>query len=174
MGQTHPKGVLWVLVTESVVSFHSGNEMLVKVHGVTNDTVLHEEPIRICTSSSSTAHMRAYIPVRDGWPSSAQSLIPDRDDIPQPSPSNPQPDWRTPHQFQIDLGDAQLRQFMEDLCQEVTHRELNVPPRTLHLGCWRTPAGDGDPNVDDQEVTFPRGRGWEPRGQPPQPTAPLN
>ena len=25
-------------------------------------------------------------------------------------------------------------------------------------------SGNGDPNVDDQEVTFPRGGGWEPRG----------
>ena len=32
--------------------------------------------------------------------------------------------------------------------------------------------GNRDPNVDDQEVTFLRGVGWEPRGQPLQPPAP--
>ena len=32
--------------------------------------------------------------------------------------------------------------------------------------------GNGDPDVDDQEITFPRGGGWEPRGQPLPPPAP--
>ena len=66
----------------------------------------------------------------------------------------------------MDLGDAQLSQLMEDLCQEVALRELNVPPRDPVSGHWGTPAGNRDPNVDDQEVTFPRGKGWEHRGQP--------
>ena len=46
-------------------------------------------------------------------------------------PSNPHPDGRAPHQFHMDLGDhgdAQLRKLMENLQQEVAHRELNVPP----------------------------------------------
>ena len=74
----------------------------------------------------------------------------------------------------MDLGDAQLRQLMEDLHQEMAHRELNVLPRDPPLGHWETPTGDWDPNVADKEDTFPRGRGWEPREQPPQLTAPLN
>ena len=74
----------------------------------------------------------------------------------------------------MDLGDAQLRQLMEDLWQEVAHRELNASPRVPTPGCWRIPAGEGDPDVDDKEVIFLVARGWEPRGQPPQPTAPLN
>ena len=47
-GQTHPKGVLWYLVTESVVLFHSANKMLVTVCGVTKTMALHKEPIRLC------------------------------------------------------------------------------------------------------------------------------
>ena len=83
--------------------------------------------------------MRAYVAVRDGEPSGTHSLTPDRQEVPQPPPSNPHPDGRTPHQFQVDLGDlgdAQLRQLMEDLCQEVALRELNVPPRDPPLGRW--------------------------------------
>ena len=57
---------------------------------------------------------------------------------------------------------------------------------------WGTPVGIWDPDVDDWEVTFPRGGGWipleqpfwppapaqpdggwEPRGQPPHPPAPV-
>ena len=37
---------------------------------------------------------------------------------------------------------------------------------------WGNPAGNGDPDVDDQEVTFPRGGGSVPPGQPFQPPAP--
>ena len=66
----------------------------------------------------------------------------------------------------MDIGD------LEDAQWEVAHRELNVPTRGLPLGCWRTLAGDSDTDVDDKEVTFLGGRGWEPRGQPPQPTGP--
>ena len=38
-------------------------------------------------------------------------------------------------------------------------------PRNSPLTPWGNPVGNGDPNVDDQEVTYPRG-GWEPRAQP--------
>ena len=121
----------------------------------------------------STAHVRVYKVVRDGEPSSGQPATSDRKEVPQLSPSDPHLDERTPHQFQMDLGDlwdAQLRQLMEDLY----HRELNVPPRDPPSGHWGTPAGHGNPNVDDQEVTFLSVGGWEPQGQPPQPTALLN
>ena len=75
MGQTHLPCVLWFLATESVILFHSGNEMLAMACRVIKAMVLCEEPIRLHTSSSSAAHLRAYIAVRDGWPSGAQSLI---------------------------------------------------------------------------------------------------
>ena len=148
------------------------DEMLVTACGVIKATVLYKEPIRLHPSPPSTAHMRAYTEVKDGELSGTQSLTPDREEVPQQPPSNPHPDGRTQCQFQMDLGDAQLRQLIEDLCQEVTLRELNVPPRDPPLGHWGTPTGNRDPNVDDQEVTFLRGRGWEPRGQPLHPTAP--
>ena len=61
-----------------------------------------------------------------------------------------------------DLGDAHLWQLMENLWQEVAHRELNASLRGPPLGCWRTLAGVGDPNVDDEEVMFPGGRRWDP------------
>ena len=70
-----------------------------------------------------------------------------------------------------DLGNAQLWQLMEHLHQEVALRELNAPqgPTIRPPG---TPAENRDPNVDDQEVIFLRGRGWEPSGQPPWPPTP--
>ena len=172
MKQTHPEGVLWFLATESVIFFCSSDKMLATVCRATKAMVLHEEPIRLCTSPPSTTHLRAYIAVRDGQPSGTQSLTPDREEIPQPSPSNPHPDGRTQCQFHMNLGDAQLRQLMEDIQQEVAQRELNAPPGTHLQAAGGTPAGDRDPDVDDEEVTFPRGRGWEPQGQPHLPTDP--
>ena len=71
-----------------------------------------------------------------------------------------------------DLKDAQLRQLMEDLNQEVAHRELNVPPRGSPMGLWRTLAGDRDSNVDDEEVTFLGGRGGNAEDSHLTPTAP--
>ena len=65
LGQTHPKGVLQFLVTESVVLFHSMDKMLVMACEITKATALHEEPIRLHTSPTSTAHVRAYITVGD-------------------------------------------------------------------------------------------------------------
>ena len=65
MGQTHPKDVLWFLVTESLVLFCSGDKMLTVVCGVTKATVLHKEPIRLHTSPPCTTHLRVYILVRD-------------------------------------------------------------------------------------------------------------
>ena len=66
-----------------------------------------------------------------------------------------------------DLGDAQLRQLMEDLHWEVTLGELNMPSRDPLLTPWGNLVANGDPDMDDQEVTFTRGRGGESRGQPP-------
>ena len=171
VGQTHPKGVLWLLAKELVILFQSSDKMQVTACRVTKVTAWYKEPIRLHTSSPSTAHLRAYIAARDGWPSGAQSLTPDREEVPQSPPSNPYPDGRAQCQFHMDLGDAQLR-LMEDLQQEVMHGELNVSPKGPTPGHWRIPAKDRDPCMDDEEVTFPGGRGWEPRGQPPQPTSP--
>ena len=132
LGQTNPKCVLWYLAVESVVLFHFMDIILVVACVVIKATALHKELIRLCMTPPSTAHVRAYTMVRDGEPSDTQPPIPEREEEPQPSPSDPHPDGRTPHQFQMDLGDAQLRQLMEDLWQEEALRELNAPPVTNH------------------------------------------
>ena len=99
LGQTHPKGVLQHLAMESVVLFCSANTMLVMAHGIIKATAFCEETIWLCMSSPSTAHVRAYVAVRDGHPAGTHSPTPDREEAPQPSPSNPQPDGRTPCQY---------------------------------------------------------------------------
>ena len=108
LGQTHYKGALWYSTVELVVLFHSTDEVLVMAHGFVKAMALHEEPIRLHMTPPSAVHVRAYIVVRDGEPSGTQPLTPDREEVPQPSPSDPYPDGRTPHQFHMDLGDLRM------------------------------------------------------------------
>ena len=79
-----------------------------------------------------------------------------------------------PWHLQVELGnlaDHELHQLMEDLCQEITHRELNAPPRSPPPIPWGHPSWSGNPNADDQEVTFLRGGGCITPGQSsPSPT----
>ena len=70
-------------------------------HGVFKVMALHKVPIWLCTSPLflSTSHVRAYVALRDGEPSGTQSLTPDREEVSQPSSSNPHPDGSTPISF---------------------------------------------------------------------------
>ena len=65
---------------------------------------------------------------------------------------------KSPHLFSRcplgDLGDAQLRQLMEDLCQEVSQRDLTASPIGPPSACWRAPAGGADAGLEDEEVTI--------------------
>ena len=87
----------------------------------------------------------------------------------------PHPGGRALRHLGADLGnltDHELHQLWEDLCQEVALHELNTPSRSPPPTLWETPARAGDPDEGDQEVTFPRGGGWDPPGHPTPPTAP--
>ena len=44
--------------------------------------------LRLCTSTPSTTHLRAYIAGRNGQPTGTQSMTPDREEVPQSLPSN--------------------------------------------------------------------------------------
>ena len=101
-----------------------------------------------------------------------QPPIPNIEEEPQPSPSDPHPGGRNPHPLQVNFGDAKLWQLMEDLCWEVTLRELHAPHRETFPTPWGNPVGNRDPNVDDWEVNFPRAGGWDPTGKPLSPPAP--
>ena len=130
--------------------FGSSEEMLATAHRVTKATAWHGEPIRLHTSPS-TAHLRAYMARRNGWPWGSQSLTPYGEEVLQLPLVTPHPDGRIHTNSTWDLRDAQLRQLKENLQQDIAHRELNEPPGAHP---WRTLAGDRDPNMND-EVTLP-------------------
>ena len=163
LGQTHPMGVLHFSVMESVVLFQLVDEMQHATHGAIKAMVLHEEAIAIRTSAPSETHMRAYITAVDGKPSRTQAPPLEGEGEPHSPIKNPYLGGEAPHHYQADLGDLadqELHQLMEDLHREVALHVLNEPPRSPPQTPWGNPAGSGDPDADDQEVTFPRG-GWQ-------------
>ena len=129
LGQTHPKGVLWYSAVELVILFQSMKEMLVMACGVIKAMVFHEEPIRL--------RMSPHLPPMCG-PSWQQGMENHQAPSLQPLKGGKfyhplmTPTWEGgPHiNYLGDLVNAELWQLMEDLCQEVTLRELNVPPGT--------------------------------------------
>ena len=148
--------------------------MLVTACGVVKATALHKEPIRLRMAPSSTAHVRAYIVARDGEPSDTQPPNPDRQEELQSSPSDSHPDGRTPHQLQMDLGDAQLRKLMEDLHWEVALRELSAPTGTHHWPLGKS-SGKQGPKCGWLGGHLSRGEGGNPEDNhlnPPNPIQP--
>ena len=128
VGQVHPKGMLQLLVTELIILFCSSEEMLATAHMVTKAMAWCEEPIKLCTSLPSTAHLRVYIAGRNPPHQALKSLTPEGEEVPWLPPSNPHPNGRAPCQFHMDLrdlGDAQLWQLMEDIWQEVAQSSVH-------------------------------------------------
>ena len=62
---------------------------------------------------------------------------------------------------------------MEDLCQDIALHEEHAPPSNPQTTPWGKHSGSSNFNEDDQEVTFPRGGGWVPPGQPSPTPAPV-
>ena len=108
VGQTHPKGVLWLSVMELVILFWSSNEMLAAICRVTKAMAWQKEHFRLHTSPPSTIHLQTYVAGRDGWPLGTQFPTPDREGVPQSPSSNPHPDGRALCQFHMDLGDLEV------------------------------------------------------------------
>ena len=124
----------------------------------------------------SETHVKAYI-IAVGWDSSKPQSPPSEEEGESHSPpDNPHPSGKTLHHLQADLGnltDHELLQLVEDPHQEITLCELNAPPRSPPPMPWGHPSGSGNPKEGDQEVTFPRGGGWVPLGQPSPSSTPV-
>ena len=135
LGHTHPKGVLQYSAIESVMLFHTTDELHIMTHGVVKAMMLHNESIRVRTSPLSAIHVRAYMVVVNEEPSGSQPLPSDREEEPHSSPSNSHPGGRTPQHLKANLGDLmdnELWQLMEELCREIALWELNSSPETHH------------------------------------------
>ena len=173
-GHTHAMGVLCYSATELVILFQSANNMQCATCGAIKATVLCKEAIAIRASTPSKTHVRTYMSTVGGKPSRTQPPPLEGEEEPHLPTGNPHLGGETLHHLQVDfhdLADHELHQLMEDLCWEVALCELNAPPRNPSPTPWGNSAGSRDPDVDDQEVTFLRGVGAVPLGQPFQPPA---
>ena len=138
--------------------------------GAIKATILCKEAIAIRASTPSKAHIRAYMIAVDGKPSGTQTPPLEGEEN-----HNPYPGGETLHHLQAalgDLADQEIQQLLEDFCWNVALHGLNAPPSSPPPMLWRNPTRNRDPDANDQEVTFLRGGGWVPPGQPFKPSAP--
>ena len=133
MGHTYPLGVLCYSTTELVALFCSTEEMQHARHGAIKVTELQDEAIAIRVVAPSVTHVKAYIMTVHGDHSKPQSPPSEEEGEPCSPHDNPNLSGETLHHLQAELGnlaDHELHQLVEDLCQEITCHELNVPHRS--------------------------------------------
>ena len=71
LGHTNHEGVLQHSTIESVMLFHTTDELQIVTCGIMKALTLHDKAIRVRTSLPSAAHVRAYMAVVDGKSSGA-------------------------------------------------------------------------------------------------------
>ena len=143
LGHTHPEGVFQDSTIETVMLFHTTDELQIAMHGTMKASMLHDEAIRVKSSPPSANHVRCYMAVV-GEPSGTQPPPSDGEEEHHLSPSNTHPGGRTPHHLQANFGDLvdnELCQLMEDLHWEVAlpraeHTPQKPPTNTLGKS-WR-------------------------------------
>ena len=134
LGHTHLMGVLHYSAMELVALFHSIEDMQCANHGAIKVTVLQDEAITVRAMVPSEFYVKAYVRAVGGDPSKLQSPPSEEGEL-HPPTDNPNLSGETLWHLQVELGnlaDHELHQLMEDLCQEIAHHELNVPPEVLH------------------------------------------
>ena len=167
-------GVLHYSAMELVALFCSTEEMQCTTHGAIKAMELQGKAIAVRAVAPSETHVKAYIMAVGGDSSKLQSPPLEEEGEPRLHPDNPHTSGETLLHLQVELGDLddhELHQLVEDLHQEITLCELNMPPRSPPPMPWGHPSGSGNATEVNQEVIFPRGGGCVPPGPPsPSPT----
>ena len=167
-GHTHPLGVLRYSATESVVLFHSPDELQCTTHGIIKMTEFRGDPITVRAMAPLEANVTVYLVTSHTHPSN-------REREPHMPPQQTPPSGGTLHHLQAELGDLanhELHQLMEDFMQEIAQHKIHVPPSNPPPSKWVCPLGSREPKEDDQEVTFLGGGRWGPPMQPTPPAEP--
>ena len=161
-GHIQPLGVLHYSATESVVSFHSPDELQHATCRIVKMTEFWGEAITVRAMPPLEAHVTAYIAMLHTNPSNGERE-------PHTPPQQTPPSGGTLHHLQGEIGDLanqELHQLIEDLIWEIAQHEIHMPPSGPPPNEWVCPSGSREPKEDDQEVTFPGGGRWGPLRQP--------
>ena len=95
-GHTHPVRVHWYSAIELVILFHTMDKLQIMKCGVVTALTLHEEAIRVRTSSPSAAHVQAYMAAVTEEPSATQPPPSDGRRNPIYPPQQLPPRWEKP------------------------------------------------------------------------------
>ena len=147
MGHLHPLGVLHYSMMELVALFFSTEEIQCATHRAIKGMELWDEAIAIRAVAPSVTHVNAYIMTMCEDHSQPQSPPSEEEGEPHSPHDNPHPNGETLHHLQVEFGKLtvhELHQLVEDLCQEITLCELNVPPRSPPPMPWGHPSGSGE------------------------------
>ena len=169
LGHTHPLGVLWYLVMESVALFCTTEEMQCTSHGAIKATELQDKPIAIQTMAPLEHHIGCILLQ---W---EETLL-----NPNHHPQRERVNLIHPLVALTWVGELCIAS-RQSLATSQTKSCINLwrmSARRLHsMNCmqppsnpqptpWGEPSGSGNPNGDDQEVTFLGWGGWVPPRQP--------
>ena len=164
---THPLGVLWYSMVDSVVFFNNVTDVNHTQQVLPDVLKFHNEAVATRTMALMQAQVTAFLEMWHSNPATREG------ELHTPSYRTP-PNEETPHHIHVQLGDLndnELRQLIRDLSQEIAQHESMVPPSYPLPRDWACPSGSGIPEEDDQDVTFPGG-GRVPTRPPPQPVNP--
>ena len=114
-GHTHPLGVLHYSAMESVVLFHSTDELQCTTRRMVKTTELQGEAITVRAMAPSEAHVAVYLVMSCSNPSNGERE-------PHTSPQQTPPSRGTLHHLQAELGN------LANLTQEIVQCGINVPP----------------------------------------------
>ena len=113
---THPMGVLWYSVAESVILFRSLEDVNHAHHTLLDMMELYNEAIMVRTMALTEAHVATFTAMWCLNPTAG-------DGEPHTPPYETPPSEETPchlHAQLGDLNDSELRQLVKDLTQEIT------------------------------------------------------
>ena len=137
---THPLGVLWYSMADSVVFFNNVADVNCTQQVLPDVPEFCDEAIATQTMAPMQAHVTAFIKM---WHSNPAAGAGESHTLPYWTPPNEETPRRI-HAQLGDLNDNELQQLIRDLSQEIAQHESTVPPAipSLRLG---TPIGQWCP-----------------------------
>ena len=121
---THPLGVLWYSMADSVVFFNNTTDVNCTQQALLDVPEFRDEAVATWTMALMQAHITAFIEMWHSNPAAREGEL-------HTPPYQTPPNEETPrciHAQLGDLNDNELRQLVRDLSQEIAQCESTAPP----------------------------------------------